>query len=281
MYDLSCLQTGRMRRIHAKHGDFLVLVGNSVGIGALLAYYGEFCEREVALLCALTQPGDCVIEVGANIGTHTLPLARHLTPQGRLIAIEAQPVVAMLLEANLALNAIDWVDVQLVAAGRGPGVACIPVVDYRAARNVGAVSLVGAQSEGAIAVRSVDSFAVRPALIKIDVEGMELEVLEGAVETIQASRPLLYVENNPAPAAESVAVLEWLRAMDYELYWDVRSLHEPSNFRGQAQPFFSDGYSSNVLAAPRGRRIDVERFGLEPVGDVRDHKLPRLIAAGG
>ncbi|MDR3512919.1 MAG: FkbM family methyltransferase [Caulobacteraceae bacterium] len=281
MYDLSRLQTGALRRVHAKHGEFLVLAGDSAGIGALLAYYGEFCDWEITLMCALIQPGDTVIEVGANIGTHTIPLARRVSPLGRLVAIEAQPVAAMLLEANLALNAIGWVEVQLAAAGRAPGVACVPTVDYRAHRNVGSVSLVGAQSEGQIEVRTIDSMALRPSLIKIDVEGMELEVLEGAAGTIQACRPLLYVENNPEPVAESVAVLRWLRERKYDLYWDVRSLHEPANFRGQAQPFFSDGFSSNVLAVPHEKALPLSRFDLEPVGEATDHKLRRLRAAMG
>jgi FkbM family methyltransferase len=277
MYDLSSLQTGSMRRVHAKHGDFLVLVGDSVGIGALLSYYGEFCEREIELLCALVQPGDTVIEVGANIGTHTVPLARRVTPAGKLVAIEAQPVAAMLLEANLALNSIDWVDVRLAAGGRVPGVACFPAVDYRSAGNVGAVSLVGAQSEGLIGVLSIDSLSRRPALIKIDVEGMELDVLEGAAQTIADCKPMLYVENNPSPVAESHAVLRWLQSLGYDLYWDVQSLHEKSNFRGQAQPFFSDGYSANVLALPAGRPVDADRFDLELIGDITDHKLSRLL----
>jgi FkbM family methyltransferase len=267
-----------MRRVHAKHGEYLVLAGDTNGIGALLEYYGEFCEREIALMCALTQPGDSMIEVGANIGTHTIPLARHLTPKGRLVALEAQPVAAMMLEANLALNAIDWVEVHLAGGGRRAGVASVPAIDYPNAGNLGGVSLVGAASEGQIKVESIDSLAMRPALIKIDVEGMELDVLEGAAATVEAGRPVLYVENNPpTPADDSVAVLLWLQRFGYDLYWDVQSLHEATNFRGRTEPFFSDGHSANVLALPQGRTVDSQRFRLEPIDDIHDHKLSRMM----
>jgi hypothetical protein len=160
-------------------------------------------------------------------------------------------------------------------------VTCVPTVDYRSAGNVGAVSLVAAQSEGQINVVSIDSLGEQPTLIKIDVEGMELDVLEGAARTIAEFKPILYVENNPTPVEESIAVLEWLRGIDYDLYWDVRSLHETTNFRGQAQPFFSDGFSANVLAMPRGRPVDLELFDLEPIVDIHDHKLTRLRMALG
>ncbi len=278
MYDLSGLRTGRMRRVRAKHGDFLVLAGDSNGIGALLDYYGEFCEREIALMCALSRPGDVIVEVGANIGTHTIPLARHLTPKGRLVALEAQPVIAMLLEANLALNGIDWVEVHLAGGGRQAGAMSVPAVDYPNAGNLGGVSLVGAMGEGAIPIETIDGLGLAPALIKIDVEGMELDVLEGAAATIEAHRPTLYVENNPpTPADDSVAVLLWLQRYGYDLYWDVQSLHEETNFRGRADPFFSYGHSSNVLAMPRGRAVDAARFRLEPIGDIRDHKQLRIV----
>lgn len=278
MYDLSRMQSGPLRRVHAKHGEFLVLAGDSVGIGALLEYYGEFCDWEIELICALVRPGEVVIEVGANIGTHTVPIARRLGPKGRLVAFEAQPVVAQLLEANLALNDIGWVEVLMAAAGSEAGAIPMPVVDYRQVRNVGAVSLVGAQSEARIEMRSIDGLGLGPALIKIDVEGMELPVLRGAAATIEASRPILYVENNPLPADESVAVIEWLRERDYDLYWDVRSLHDPNNFRGRVQPFFTDGHSSNILAVPQGRAVQIAEFHLEPVGAADDHKLTRMIA---
>jgi FkbM family methyltransferase len=276
MYDLSGLRTGRMRRVHAKHGDYLVLAGDSNGIGALLEYYGEFCEREIALMCALTRPGDTIVEVGANIGTHTIPLARHLTPAGRLVALEAQPVAAMLLEANLALNGIDWVEVHLAGGGREAGFACVPSIDYEHVANLGGVSLIGQASEGQIRIETVDSLALRPALIKIDVEGMELDVLDGAVATIESDRPVIYVENNPTPVEESVAVLRRLQGFGYDLYWDVQSLHETTNFRRRAEPFFAYGHSSNVLALPPGRDVDRQRFGLEPITDIHDHKQLRM-----
>jgi len=276
MYDLSGLRSGALRRLRTRRGEFLALASDQ-GVGAILAYYGEYAEREIALLGALTQPGDTVIDVGAHIGTHAVPLARHLGPGGRLIAFEPQPVMAMLLEANLALNDISWVEVRLAAAGASAGRLSLPIVDYtHDGQNFGGLSLVGAQSEGIIPVERLDDLDARPALIKIDVEGMELDVLKGASAMITDLQPALYLENYPDPGNEQV--LFWLQSQGYSLFWDVHAIHVAENFYAQNQPYFWNGLASNVLALPLGRAFDTDAFGLEAVRDIHDHKFTRALA---
>jgi FkbM family methyltransferase len=276
MFDLSGLRSGSLRRVRARHGDFLTLASDQ-GVGAILAYYGEYAEREIALLKALTQPGDALIDVGAHIGTHAVPLARHIGPGGRLIAFEPQPVMAVILEANLALNDTRWVEVRLAAAGAAPGRLSLPIVDYTlAGQNFGGVSLLGAQSEGSVPVERLDDLGARPALIKIDVEGMELDVLKGAAATITDLQPALYIENYPDPGNDQV--LTWLQGEGYSRYWDVHTIHVADNFHGQTQPYFWNGLASNVLALPRGRAFDTDAFGLEAVRDIHDHKFTRALA---
>jgi FkbM family methyltransferase len=277
MFDLSTQKTGQLRRVRTRHGEFLTLASDSGGIGALLAYYGEYAQQEISLLEALTKPGDTVIDVGANIGTHTIPLARHASPAGRLIAFEAQPVIAMLLEANLALNDIGWVEVRVAAAGALAGHLPLPAVDYtRDGQNFGGVSLIGAQTEALAPMQRLDDLAANPSLIKVDVEGMELDVLKGGTGVITDLRPVLYVENFPAPGSDEILV--WLLDRDYSLFWDVHPIHTVGNFRGQTQPYFWNGLASNVLALPPGRAFDTQAFGLEPVRDIHDHKFTRALA---
>jgi len=182
----------------------------------------------------------------------------------------------MLLQANLALNDIGWVDVRLMAAADAQGKICIPVVDYRTVGNAGAVSLIGADSDGWLQSSTIDSLNVCPSLIKIDVEGMELVVLKGARQTLRRSQPKIYIENNPFPKEQSLSTLRWLRSEGYELYWDVKSLHNPNNFKGQSQPFFSDGFSSNVLALPRDHDVDLRNLRVEVVIEGAEHPLAHL-----
>lgn len=75
------------KRINAKHGTFLI-PPKDIYIGRSLEVYGEWCEGEVALFAQLLKPGATVVEVGANIGSHTVPIARAVGPTGMVFAIE-------------------------------------------------------------------------------------------------------------------------------------------------------------------------------------------------
>ena len=82
------LAPGR-RLVSTRHGQFLIL-DQDTWVGRALDRYGEWCEHEVQLFRALLRPGDTVVDVGANIGAFSVPLARFVGPTGRVIAFEAQ-----------------------------------------------------------------------------------------------------------------------------------------------------------------------------------------------
>ena len=84
-----------------RHGIFAY---NSNGvIGSFLFIYGEWAEPEVELLSRLVRPGDVVVDVGAHIGTETVPLAKRVGSSGHVIAFEPQKHLFHLLRANVAL----------------------------------------------------------------------------------------------------------------------------------------------------------------------------------
>ncbi len=66
---------------------------NDLTIGQALDLYGEFSEIEAAFMCEFLEPGDVAVEVGANIGSLTVPLANAVGEEGTLIAFEPQPVL--------------------------------------------------------------------------------------------------------------------------------------------------------------------------------------------
>src|SRR5579864_1367079 len=91
--------------IDTRYGRMWALRGDRY-ITACLATYGEYCEAEADVFRQLLKPGMTVVEAGANIGAHTLMLAKACAP-GRLIAFEPQQRVFQLLCANLAANGVD------------------------------------------------------------------------------------------------------------------------------------------------------------------------------
>ena len=136
-----------------------------------------------------------VLDVGANIGLFSVPTASMIgATGGRLYAFEAQRVVFQQLCANIFTNRLDCVWAFNQAVGAEPGQVEIPTFDYAKASNVGAFSLV----EGLQELRGLDDCADRSRmekielialdglevegrvrLVKIDVEGMEIDVVRG------------------------------------------------------------------------------------------------------
>src|SRR5947199_9441604 len=111
-----------------RHGRMLYNV-NDAYVGRSLDLYGEYCEGEIELFKQLVRPGDVVIEVGANIGAHTVWLARATSPGGAVIAFEPQRLAFQTLCANLALNDIVNALAYQQACGRKPGYIFVPVLD--------------------------------------------------------------------------------------------------------------------------------------------------------
>jgi GT2 family glycosyltransferase/glycosyltransferase involved in cell wall biosynthesis len=94
-----------------RHGDMRWLEADQE-VGRALALYGEWAEAELAFLRRLVGEGDTVVEIGANVGAHTLPLARAVGPAGKVLAIEPDPMQAELLAGNAAANGLSTITIE-------------------------------------------------------------------------------------------------------------------------------------------------------------------------
>lgn len=137
------------------------------------------------------RPGSVVIEVGAHIGTHTVPISRLVGPWGRVYAFEPQRKVYRELYHNLALNGVTNAVPLRFAIGAGQ--ARVIEMNPPPPGNEGGTG-VGAGGDRA-ELRSLDSFRFEHvSVLKIDVEGYENEVLKGASDTIRRNRPVILIE---------------------------------------------------------------------------------------
>lgn len=232
-------------------------------VGRALALYGEYSEHECGLLEQLVGAGDVVVEAGANLGAHTVFLARRVGPKGRVYAFEPQAPIHELLDRNLRDNDLAPPAVALYAAlGSRMGVARIPRIDYDAAgQNFGGCALTDAADGVEVQMLTVDSLGLmRCDLIKVDVEGHEAQVIEGARETIARCRPLLYVENDRED--RSAALMELLLSLGYHCYWHLPPLYNPRNLRGNPHNAFPGILSINLLCVPAERPAEIP---LQPV----------------
>ncbi|HLH89400.1 MAG TPA: FkbM family methyltransferase [Xanthobacteraceae bacterium] len=240
-----------------RHGPMMYLRRDWY-VGRSLHEYGEFSEGEVEIFRSILRPGDIALDIGANLGAHTIPMARLVGPTGFVFAVEPQRVLFNILCGNIALNELVNIKAFPFALGRAPGVTHIIPLDYSASNNFGGVSLGGAQGD-AVPVVTLDQVGLPKArFIKIDVEGMELDVLLGAKEVLARDRPILYVENDRPDKSE--ALMAQLIADGYRMWWHVPPLFNPDNFRRNADNVFGVIRSFNMLCVPHETQVQLEGF---------------------
>ncbi|MGZ5801953.1 MAG: FkbM family methyltransferase, partial [Burkholderiaceae bacterium] len=193
-------------------------------VGRSLALYKEFSEGEVALFRQIVTPGMVVLDIGANIGAHTLYFAQAVGESGQVHAFEPQRIVFQTLAGNMALNSITNVFCHQQALSDTQDILLVPCLDYAVSNNFGGLEL-GAAAEGepVLAVTLDELQFPRADFIKLDVEGMELQALRGANNLIQRCRPYLYVENDRPE--NSAALIDYIAGLDYQMVW-----HRPALF---------------------------------------------------
>lgn len=156
------------------------------------------------------RPGDTAINCGANMGLFSTMMADCVGPSGTVHSFEPSPRVRRDLARVLHLNELPWVRICPSAVADQCGVATFcEILDADVRRNASHLStagrdgFTGALSQHAIKVpvttldHHVEETGIAPRLIKIDVEGAEFDVLEGARETVRRFRPLLAIEIHP------------------------------------------------------------------------------------
>ena len=214
-------------------------------IGKALMDYGEFAEGENIVMSRYLRAGDVAVDVGANGGTTSLAMAQQVGPQGHVIALEPQPVVAHCLAAALAANGLSQVRLLTVAAGQQSGMV---KMDFSQPLSNHGTAKVASQGDSVPMIRLDDLELARCALIKIDVEGYEWQVIEGARATIGRLRPTLYFEAKRLPGTE--AAMGFLLQHGYRLYWHFSFFFRAYNFRNKAENAFQNLGDMNVLAVP-------------------------------
>ena len=237
----------------------MVYLRHDTCVSRSIELYGEWSEGETALFHQLLAPGDVVVEVGANIGTHTVFLAKAVGRGGAVIAYEPQRFVFHLLCANIALNELMNVYPRHAAAGAASGSINVPAFDFSAENNVGGLALgpgqVHRQGEE-VALETLDSLGIgRLKLLKVDAEGMEGEVLAGARDTIKRCRPILYLENDRTD--KSAQLITLVLDAGYRLWWHLPPMYNPANFAGNAHNIFRDIVSINMLCMPRESALHI------------------------
>lgn len=186
-------------------------------VGRCAFFVGDIDRKISAIFDRVVQPGDTVIDGGANVGVTTLRLARLVGPAGSIHAFEPNPELVRILTETITRNALESIVLHPVALAEKPGRLVLSVPKG----NAGMGSIVGGRNDSCVAVHDIEAAALdsladrisRVRLIKLDVEGAEVAALKGAEGLIARDRPVIIFELNDlharhAQAAEIAALLE-------------------------------------------------------------------------
>ena len=205
------------------------------GVGFQILNTAQFDPEEVKMAVQLLQirrkhHGDGVIAIdgGANIGVHTVEWAKAMTGWGSVLAVEAQERIYYALAGNVAINNCFNATAINAAISSESGTLQIPNPNYFLPSSFGSLELrqragnefIGQQIDYAnntVIVRKVTIDEInlpRVDFIKLDIEGMEMEALEGARQTIDRSVPILLIERIKADGAQ---LTQWLEERGYQV----------------------------------------------------------------
>jgi FkbM family methyltransferase len=194
-------------------------------VGRAIYFVGDLDRKVSRLVTRFVRPGDTVMDVGANLGLITLQLAELVGPNGLVHAFEPNPALCELLSQTLERNAAGNVRLHSYALGLEPGRLPLMIPDG----NAGMGSLTSDTRAGwrrvEVVVRPLSEVVAEIGLgpvrfLKIDVEGFEAEVLEGARSWLLASPPdaVLFELNRRGSDFWTDPAIVLLREAGYDLY---------------------------------------------------------------
>ncbi len=247
-----------------KHGIFS-FYDNDKYVGKSLSEYGEWSESEVELIKQLVPNNDVIIEIGSNIGTHTVPLAKHLSNGGKIYAFEPQSQNRKLLEQNIIDNDIENVQVSKIAISSGEGKAYMNTFANDKLSNYGDARIFRDEFDNSecVQVKTLDEFfynnyagenSVR--LIKFDVQGQELNVIIGSEKLINEYKPILYLENDNTETSKKL--IDKIKSLGYIMFWHLPPLFNPNNYLKNSKNIFPNIISCNMFCVHFSTKISLD-----------------------
>lgn len=205
-----------------------------------LINYGEYQQHEIDLLLTLISDQDIVFDIGANIGYHTTAFSSRAK---QVYSFEAHPIHFEMLEKNTAT--LKNCTIKNIAVSDSSGKLNISDFDILEKNNYGAVLI---DSEGVLVeCESIDNMKIpTPQLVKIDVEGHEVNVLNGMQNLLKNNKPLVYFEAQETNDLPEIYKL--LDDLNYSMNWCVVRNYSSDNYRNNQTNIFGNTAIFSILA---------------------------------
>jgi FkbM family methyltransferase len=228
-------------------------------VGRAMRFFGDLDPKVSWVIDRAVLPGDIAVDVGGNLGLVTLRMAMHAGPSGMVHTFEPQPRMLHYLRRTLALNPGLRISLHGIALGAEPNELLLEVPSH----NAGAATFLARGRPSASSIRvpvrpmaeyCAEAGIARVDVMKIDVEGFEAMVLEGARPILEGLRPpraILFEQHQPSPDSPAVEIL---RACGYTIFALPRRY-----FRVQLLPVEECANAHDFVAVHRDCAASVKR----------------------
>ena len=188
---------------------------------------GSFYEvEELSIMRAHWRCDGSYVDIGANVGNHAIYVAKFLDAS-RIIVFEPNPAAIRILRVNLALNQCSNVDVRYLGTALASGTASMRVVEVDPDNLGGASFVPDAQGEVRSARATASCSMSMSSFLKIDVEGMEMDILHGLERTMRSWRPNIFIE---VWSQNSGGFFQWCEGIGYEIVDQYQRYRDSRNY---------------------------------------------------
>jgi FkbM family methyltransferase len=244
-------------------------------IGDCIKKYGRFSPTEITFLEKYIKDDDNIIEGGANIGSHTIPLAK-LNTRGKVFCFEPQVDIYTTLKLNITLNKCKNVVSYRYALGNSNDIIRYNMSTAINKNNRGGFSIPSNNSLGAnsyLIIKSITDFTDiyslnHIKLIKLDIEGYEPIVLKTMTDLIMKHRPILFIEYNNKTFFEIVSII---KPLNYTLFYFNTLVSQYNQFAGK-QDNTVQQCDVNIVCFPNDKEFDIPTYLIK----VENENYPRL-----
>jgi len=205
----------------------------SIRIRPSSRYFRDNFESELfRFIRGVVQPGDVVLDIGANVGIFTVLLARWVGPGGHVYAFEPSQETRAILRDHLVLNHVaDRVTIIPDAVSDAPGRSSFHIVGTSGENTLSPKhSRLPTADSVEVVVTTIDAFCserrILPSLVKIDIEGYEIHALRGAREILAQHSPIVVVELHPLNWPEIGVNAEELAELLSEINYQAKTFEE-------------------------------------------------------
>jgi FkbM family methyltransferase len=210
---------------------------------------GRYERPKIDYFKRLLRPGMVFVDVGANLGDFSLIASRLIGAAGKVVAFEPDPENYGWLSKSIKRNKLSNIELRAEALSNEDGQASFFLSQVSGWHTLKKDQLSNEKQEIVVPTRRLDGVPLdRLDVMKIDVEGAEFEVLQGAREQISRFNPTIFIDLHPAMGADVDGCLNMLRALGYNIF----------GFDGHGRCREYREQDGEVVALPRRRETETQ-----------------------